>query len=112
MFKIFLGLIYHWKGLDLESTEFEYHHAPTHPQLKLYHLKTQILKHVEIKKFQIKLHMIHPWKGLALEITDFEYHYDPTPSAETIPSQTSNPYTVEIIKLSDKHKYVTSLGRS
>ena len=35
--------------------------------------------------------MIHPWNGLDLEITDFEYHYDPSPSAETIPSQTSNP---------------------
>ena len=35
--------------------------------------------------------MIHPWKCPDLEITDFEYHYDPTPTAETIPSQTSNP---------------------
>ena len=35
--------------------------------------------------------MIHHWKGLDLEITDFEYHHDPTFSAETIPSQTSNP---------------------
>ena len=35
--------------------------------------------------------MIHHWKGLELEITDSEYHHDPTPSAETIPSQISNP---------------------
>ena len=35
--------------------------------------------------------MIHHWKGLELDITVFEYHYDPTPSAETIPPQTSKP---------------------
>ena len=35
--------------------------------------------------------MIHQWKRLDLEITDFEYHHDLTFSAETIPSQTSNP---------------------
>ena len=63
------------------------------PQLKLYPLKPQLLKHAEIMKFQINLHMIHPWKGLDLEITDFEYHHDPTFSAETIPSQTSIPQT-------------------
>ena len=34
---------------------------------------------------------MHHWKGLDLEKTDFDYHKDPTPSAETIPSQTSNP---------------------
>ena len=40
-------MIHHWKGLDLEITDFYYHHHPT-PQVKLYHLKHQILKHVEI----------------------------------------------------------------
>ena len=35
--------------------------------------------------------MIHHWKDLDLDITDFEYRHDPTPSAEIIPSQTSNP---------------------
>ena len=54
--------------------------------------------------------MMHHWKGLELEITDFEYHHDPTPSTETIPSQTLK--HVEIIKVSDKHAYDTSLERS
>ena len=54
--------------------------------------------------------MIHQWKGLDLEITDFEYHQDPTPSAETIPSQTLK--HVEIIKVSDKPTYDTSLEKS
>ena len=56
--------------------------------------------------------MIHQWKGLDLEITEFQYHHDPTPSAENIPSQTSNPQTVKIMKVSDKPKYDTSLERS
>ena len=33
--------------------------------------------------------MIIHCKGLDLEITDFENHRDATPSAETIPSETS-----------------------
>ena len=37
--------------------------------------------------------MIHHWKGLDLEIRGFNYHHDPTASGETIPSQTSNPFT-------------------
>ena len=43
--------------------------------------------------------MIHHWKGLELEITDFEYPHVPTPSAETIPSQTSNPQTCRDYKI-------------
>ena len=35
--------------------------------------------------------MIHDWKVPELEITDFEYEHDRTPSAESIPTQTSNP---------------------
>ena len=54
--------------------------------------------------------MIHHWKGLELEITDFEYHHDPTYTGETIPSQTLK--HVEIIKVSDKPTYDTSLERS
>ena len=42
--------------------------------------------------------MIRNWKGLELEITDFEYHHDSTSSAETIPSQTSNPQTCKDYK--------------
>ena len=37
--------------------------------------------------------MIQHWKRLDLEVTDLEYYHDPTPSAGTIPSQTSNPQT-------------------
>ena len=29
MFKPLLGFIHHWKGLDLEVTDFEYHYDPT-----------------------------------------------------------------------------------
>ena len=35
--------------------------------------------------------MILDWKGPEMEITDFECTHDRTPSAETIPNQTSNP---------------------
>ena len=38
-------MIHHWRGLDYEITDFNYHHDP---QVKLYHLKPQTLKHVEI----------------------------------------------------------------
>ena len=43
-------MIHQWKGFDLEITDFNYHHDPTHPQVKLYHLKHPDLKHVEIIK--------------------------------------------------------------
>ena len=56
--------------------------------------------------------MIYHWKGFDLEITDLEYRYDPTPSGEIIPSQTLNLKLVEIIKVSDKPTYDTSLERS
>ena len=35
--------------------------------------------------------MIYHWNGFELEFTDFEYHHDSTPSAETMPSETSYP---------------------
>ena len=35
--------------------------------------------------------MIDHWNVLELEITDFDYKDDRTPSAESIPTQTSNP---------------------
>ena len=35
--------------------------------------------------------MIHDWKVRELEITDFEDKLNRTPSAETEPTQTSNP---------------------
>ena len=42
-------MIHHWKGLELEITDFEYFHDWV-PQLKLYYLKPETLKHVEIIK--------------------------------------------------------------
>ena len=90
MFQINLHKVHHWKDFDLEITDFNYHHDPTHDG-KLYYLKPQTLKHVKITKFQINLHLIHHWKGLDLEFRVFSYHHDPTASGETIPSQTSNP---------------------
>ena len=56
--------------------------------------------------------MIHRWKAFDLEIADFEYQFDRTPSCEIIPSQTSNLKHIEIIKISDKPTYNTSLERS
>ena len=46
-------MIHHWTGLDSEITDFNYHHDPT-PQVELYHLKPQTLKHVEIIKISDK----------------------------------------------------------
>ena len=54
--------------------------------------------------------MIHHSKGLDLEITDFENHHDPTCTRETKPSQTLK--HVQMIKVSDKPLYDTSLERS
>ena len=56
--------------------------------------------------------MIHHWKGLDLEITGFDYHLDRTPSAGTLPSQTSTPQTCRDYEISDKSTYDTSLERS
>ena len=52
------------------------------------------------------------WKGIDLGITDFKYHHDPSHSGETIPSQTSSFKHVEIMNVSDKPTYDTSLERS
>ena len=41
--------MHHWKALGLEITDFKYHHDPT-SYVKLYHLKPQTLKQVEIIK--------------------------------------------------------------
>ena len=62
-----------------------------HPQVKVYHLKPQTLKHVKVIIFSDKLHRIHHWKNLDLEIRVFKYHHDATASEETIPSQFSKP---------------------
>ena len=32
-------MIHYWKGLELETTDFENHYDPTPPQVKLYHQK-------------------------------------------------------------------------
>ena len=82
-------MIHHWKGLDLEITDFENHHDPTSSG-EIIPCQTLNLKHVEILKFKQILSLIHHLKGLDLEITDFENHHDPTSSGEFIPSQTLN----------------------
>ena len=56
--------------------------------------------------------MIHHRKALDLEITHFENNHDPTSSCEIIPSQTSNLKHVEIIEVSDKPTFDTSLESS
>ena len=56
--------------------------------------------------------MIRDWKVPELEITDFEDKLNRTPLAETIPSQTSTPKHVEIIKFQTITKFDTSLERS
>ena len=56
--------------------------------------------------------MIHHWRALDLENTDFEHHHDPTSSGEIIQSQTLKFKHVEIIKVSDKSTYDTSLESS
>ena len=53
--------------------------------------------------------MIHHGKALDLEITDSENHHDPTSACEITTSQTSNLKHVEIMKVSDKPTYDTSL---
>ena len=82
-------MIHHWEGLDLDITDYNYHHDAT-PQGKLYHFKPQILKKVELIKFSDKPTCHTHCKGFDLEITDYHYHHAPTPSGLTIPSQTSN----------------------
>ena len=62
-----------------------------HPHVKLYHLKPQTLKHVEIIKVSDKPTYDTSLKALDLEITDSEYQHDSTFSCEIIPFQTSNP---------------------
>ena len=72
-------MIHHWKGLDLEIKDFEYHYDPTRSG-EIVPSQTSNRKHVEIIKISINLHMIHSWEGLDLQITGFEYQYDPTGS--------------------------------
>ena len=40
-------MVHHWKSLDLEITDYNYRND-RHNQVKLYHLKSQTLKQVEI----------------------------------------------------------------
>ena len=61
-----------------------------HNQVKLYHLKSQTLKHVEIMNVSNKSTEDTSLVGFELAITDFNYHDDPTPSVETILTQTAN----------------------
>ena len=56
--------------------------------------------------------MIHHWKALDLEITNGEYQFDRTYTGEIIPSHTLNLKHVEIINVSDKPTYDTSLESS
>ena len=46
-------MIYHWKGLDLEITDSEYHHYPT-PSGGTIPSQTLNLKHVEFIKVSEK----------------------------------------------------------
>ena len=56
--------------------------------------------------------MIDHWEGLELQITDSDYHHDGTHSAETIPSQTSNPQKCRAYKSSNCFMCEKSLKRS
>ena len=57
-----------------------------HTEVKVFHLKPQTPKHVEIIKFDVNLHMIHHSKGLDFEITDSEYRHEQAYTGEDIPS--------------------------
>ena len=46
-------MIHHWKTIDLEITDFEYHHDLTSP-CEIIPSKPQTLKYVEITKFSDK----------------------------------------------------------
>ena len=46
-------MIHHWKGLDLEITDF-FNTMVRHPQGKLYHFTSQTVKHVEVIKHSDK----------------------------------------------------------
>ena len=81
-------MIHHWKGFDLEITNFEDYHDPT-PSSDLLPSQTLNLKHVEILKFKQLLSLIYHLKGIDMGITDFEKHHDPTSSGEIITSHTS-----------------------
>ena len=56
--------------------------------------------------------MIHHWKAFDLEIIDSNYHHVLTHLVEILPSQISNLKHVEIIKVSDRPTYDTTLERS
>ena len=56
--------------------------------------------------------MILQWKGFDLEITDFNYHNDPTPSGNLYHLKPQTLKHTEIINVSFKPTYDTSLGRS
>ena len=81
-------MIHHWKGFDLEITNFEDYHDPK-PSSEILPSQTLNLKHVEIINFKPILSLIHHLKCLDLEITDFENHPDLKSSGEIITSQTS-----------------------
>ena len=53
--------------------------------------------------------MTHNWKSLDLENTDGEYQFDRTYTGKTVSTQILNLKCVEIIKVSDKPIYDTSL---
>ena len=47
-------MIHHWKALDLEITDFDYHYDPT-SSCEIIPSQTSTLKHIEIKKVSDKL---------------------------------------------------------
>ena len=65
-------MIHHWKALNMEITDSQYHHDPT-SSCQIIPSQTSNLKHVEITKFQINQHMMHHWRANDLEIIDCEY---------------------------------------
>ena len=84
-----------------------------HPQVKLYHLKPQTLKHVEIIKVSDKptFDTSVEWNGFDLEITGFNYHIDQTPQLKLYHLKRQNLTHVEFIKVSDKPSFDKSLER-
>ena len=53
MFKLLLGLIHHWKGLDMKITDFGIHHDPT-PSGEFIPSQTSNFKHGEVGKVSDK----------------------------------------------------------
>ena len=82
-----------------------------HPQVNVYHLKHQTLKHVEIIKFLINVQIIRLWKGLDLEIRVLIITINRQPQVKPYHHKPQDLKHVKIMKASDKVTYDTSLER-